>query len=123
MSTAFAGLTIAAVLIARPSTHHKSKAAPIPPPAVVSAPVPSPKPAGRSEITLRAHAPLTVSVTSVTDGRILLPETMLHAGQTTIVPRLGPAFLKYSAGENLEIEVDGHRYAMPATGASRAKIN
>jgi hypothetical protein len=93
-STAFAGLTIAAVLIARPSTHQKSKPAHIPSPAVAPAEVPPPKPAARSEITLRAHAPLTVSVTSVADGRILLPETTLHAGQSTTVPRLGPAFLK-----------------------------
>jgi hypothetical protein len=76
-----------------------------------------------SEIVLLAHAPLTVSASLVADGRILLPETFLHAGQTTTVPRLGPTYIKYSAGENLAVEVDGHRYAMPVAGPSRAKIN
>ncbi|MEO6005670.1 MAG: hypothetical protein ABIZ04_22470 [Opitutus sp.] len=65
-----------------------------------------------------AHAPLTVSVSLVADGRVRQPPTELSAGQTASVPRLGPTYIKYSAGENLEIEIGGRRYAMPDAGAS-----
>ena len=122
-TTAFAGMAIAAVLIARPSAVQKHKPTQVS--ALTSAVTPEVAPPAvlHSEIVLVAHAPLTVSASLVADGRILLPETLLHAGQTTTVPRLGPTYIKYSAGENLAVEVDGHRYAMPAAGPSRAKIN
>ena len=74
------------------------------------------------EILLVANAPVTVSVSLVADGRILLPATALQPGQTATVPRLGPTYIKYSSGENLEIEIAGHRYAMPDSGPSRARI-
>jgi hypothetical protein len=75
------------------------------------------------EMVLVASAPVTVSVSLVADGRILLPATALQPGQTTIVPRLGPSYVKYSAGESLEVEINGRRYAMPDIGPNRAKIN
>jgi hypothetical protein len=122
-TTTFAGLAIAAVLIAHPSAGQKHKPLQVSGPTPAAAREVAPPVVSRSEILLVAHAPLTVSASLVADGRILLPETSLHAGQTTTVPRLGPTYIKYSAGENLAVEVDGHRYAMPATGPSRAKIN
>jgi len=122
-TTAFAGLAIGAVLIARPSAVQKHKPTQDSAPTSAVTRVVAPPAVSHSEIVLVAHAPLTVSASLVADGRILLPETLLHAGQTTTVPRLGPTYIKYSAGENLAVEVDGHRYAMPAAGPSRAKIN
>jgi len=61
-------------------------------------------------------------VTSVADARVLLPETNLETGGTIPVPRPGDVFIKYSAGENLQVEIDGERYDMPSTGADRAKL-
>jgi len=145
--TAFAGVALAAVLIAHPSSVQKNKSAPAA--TAQSAPVATVAVAASSTvihpgavgpvavapvavaevdvmqpaILLVARAPLTVSVTLVADGRILLPDTILHAGQTMAIPRLGPTYIKYSAGENLEVEIDGHRFAMPTPGASRAKLN
>lgn len=123
-STAIAGVTIAAFMIARPSSIEKDQP---PPDSIASAaPTPEPSPAAAettSEIQLVARAPLTVSVSLVANGRILLPETMLYAGQTTTIPRLGPTYIKYSAGENLAVKIDGLLYAMPDTGPNRAKIN
>ena len=140
--TAFAGVALAAVLIAHPSSVQKIKSAPgvttgagpvatvpavapltlvapaaVAPESVASLEVHEP------EILLIARAELTVSVSLVADGRILLADTTLHAGQTASVPRLGATYIKYSAGENLEVEIDGHRFAMPTPGASRAKLN
>jgi hypothetical protein len=111
-------------LIARPSSIQKDKASHDS--TASASPKPEPGPAADrpiSEIQLVAHAPLTVSVSLVSNGRILLPETMLYAGQTTTIPRLGPTYIKYSAGENLAVKIDGHLYAMPDTGPNRAKIN
>jgi hypothetical protein len=123
-SSVLAGVAIAAVMIARqlygenrrPANVSPASSSPVP---VVPRPVASPK----SEMLLVAHAPLTVSVSLVADGRILLPATDILAGQTITVPRLGPTYVQYSAGESLEVEIDGRRYTMPDTGASRAKIN
>jgi len=90
-----------------------------PEPAVAPPPIATPEP----ELVLVAHAPVTVSASLVADGRILLPPTVLQSGQTATVPRLGPTYVKYSSGESLEVEIEGHRYPMPNGGASRAKIN
>ena len=122
--TVFGGLALAAVLFAGPLSSHKLKPAAVThtrdtPAALTASPVVAP----RSDITLVAHAPLVVSVALIEDGRILLPETTLYAGQSTTVTRLGPTYVRYSSGENLEIEIDGHRYAMPTKGPSRARIN
>jgi hypothetical protein len=120
-STAFACVAIAAVLIASPASIQKEKSTEDS--AKDPAPAAEPTSTTRSEIQLVAHAPLTVSVSLVENGRILLPETTLYAGQITSVPRLGPTYIKYSAGENLEVTIDGRRYAMPDIGPNRARIN
>ncbi len=123
-STTFAGVALAAVLIARPLSSQKNKPAQVSDAHIaVATEVTHPNPLPHPEILLVPRGALTVSVSLVADGRILLPETTLHAGQITAIPRLGPTYIKYSAGENLEIEIEGHRYAMPDTGPSRAKIN
>ena len=125
-STVFAGVAIVAILIMRP--HSEATVRPAEPlrrsrTTPETTPVPTPPPETRiDEIMLVANAPVTVSVSLVADGRILLPATALQSGQTATVPRLGPTYVKYSSGENLEIEIAGHRYAMPDTGPSRARI-
>jgi hypothetical protein len=123
-STVFAGVAVIAVLMARPLTHQTTKEvkAETSPSAERSALV-VPSPAAKPKMVLMARGPLTVSVNLVVDGRILLPTTTLQAGQTASVPRLGPTYVKYSAGENLEIQIDGRRYPMPDVGPSRAKIH
>jgi hypothetical protein len=123
-STTFAGVALAAVLIATPLSSQKNRPTQVfDARAAATAEAVHPNPSPRSEIRLMPRAALTVSVTLVADGRILLPETTLHAGQITTIPRLGPIYIKYSAGENLEIEIEGRRYPMPDAGPSRARIN
>jgi hypothetical protein len=126
-STLIGGCALAVLVMARPSVGLKTQAASLPGPAVAFA-KPAPRPAASAassspQMLLVAHAPVTVTVSLVADGRILLPPTELHPGETTSVPRLGPSYVKYSAGENLEVEINGRRYAMPDAGPSRAKIN
>ena len=116
-----------AILLARPSFGVKPTPAPVngaPAAEAVTAPSTKPTPpVANEQIILVARAPVTVSVSQVADGRILLAETTLQAGQTLGVGRTGPIYVKYSAGENLELEIYGRRYPVPDTGPSRAKIN
>jgi len=82
----------------------------------------SPVSASEPSITLVAIEAVRVSV-STPDGRLLLPETTLVRGETRVVPKPGPIYIKYSLGKNLEVEIDGKRHAMPAgTGPDRAMI-
>jgi hypothetical protein len=46
----------------------------------------------------------------------------LNRGQSQIVPKPGPIYIRYSAGRNLEVEVNGRRYPMPTEGMDRAQI-
>lgn len=113
-----------AVLIARPLTAGRTKVMHTAPAPAREKPAPiAPSQANEPKMILMARGPLTVSVSLVADGRILLPATSLQAGQTASVPRVGPTYVKYSAGENLEIQIDGRRYPMPDAGSSRAKIH
>lgn len=82
----------------------------------------SPVQSAEASITLVALDTVRVSVTTQ-DGRVLLPETTLARGETRLVPKPGPIYIKYSLGKNLEVEIDGTRHAMPAgTGPDRAQI-
>jgi hypothetical protein len=65
---------------------------------------------------------VTVSVTTP-DGRVLLPETTLARGQSQVVPKPGSIYIRYSQPKNVEVEIDGKRYPMPAgNGPARAQI-
>lgn len=126
--TVFAACALFALVVARPSFGLKTVASSLPAPAVEHAKAAMTAgaraaSASTPHMLLVARAPVTVSVSLVADGRILLPATELRPGETTAVPRLGPSYVKYSAGESLEIEINGHRYPMPDVGPSRAKIN
>jgi cytoskeleton protein RodZ len=82
----------------------------------------SPVSASEPTITLVAVDTVRVSVTTQ-DGRVLLPEMTLVRGQTQLVAKPGPIYIKYSLGKNLEVEIDGKRHAMPAgNGPDRAMI-
>ena len=90
----------------------------------------SARPAGRSAptaapiagptVTLVALDSVRVKVESADDGRVLLPETTLMRGQNQIVAKPGTIYITYSDGRNLEVEVNGKRYPMPA--GNRAQI-
>lgn len=72
---------------------------------------------------LVALAPVRVSAHAVGDGEVLLSETEMAGGQTITLPAHRAIYVKYSLGENLQLQIDGTRYTMPTTGADRAKIN
>jgi cytoskeleton protein RodZ len=73
-------------------------------------------------ILLVALDTVRVKVVAVADNRVLLPETTLVRGQTQPVPKPGPIYITYSAGKNLQVEVNGKRYPMPTEGWDRAQI-
>jgi cytoskeletal protein RodZ len=78
--------------------------------------------AAEPTVTLIASDTVRVKVVAVSDGRVLLPDTTLVRGQTQIVPKPGAIYITYTAGKNLEVEVNGRRYGMPTAGYDRAKI-
>lgn len=88
------------------------------------APTPTLTPAQPVErnITLVALDTVRVSVSTVADGRVLLPETTLVRGQSQTLPRPGPIYITYSEGRNLEVEVYGRRHKMPTNGRDRIKV-
>lgn len=73
----------------------------------------SPVQASGQTITLVALDTVEVSVRT-SDGRVLLPTTILSRGQTKIVEKPGQVFITYDIGKNLNVEIDGKRHAMPA---------
>jgi cytoskeletal protein RodZ len=82
----------------------------------------SPVQASEATITLVAIDTVEVSVTTK-DGRVILPATTLRRGQSQIVAKPGPIYIRYSLAKNLEVEIDGKRYPMPAgNGPDRAEI-
>ncbi len=74
----------------------------------------SPAAAAAPVVTLVALNPVQVSVTEIDNGRVLLPETSLERGQRLVVPRPGPILIQADVGANVQFEVHGKRYAMPA---------
>jgi cytoskeleton protein RodZ len=120
----WAGIALAAVLLvwvvkaifSSAATDHVSK------PATAAAPVATSAPASEPTITLIALDTVRVAVKAVSDGRVLLPDTTLVRGQTQIVPKPGPIYITYTAGKNLEVDVNGKRYPMPTEGYDRAQI-
>lgn len=89
---------------------------------VSSGPTAAPAPASEPTITLIANDTVRVKVVTAADGRVLLPETTLVRGQSQVVPKPGPIYITYSAGKNLEVEVNGKRYPMPTEGWDKAQI-
>jgi transcriptional regulator with XRE-family HTH domain len=87
----------------------------------------SPVQAVEPSITLVALDTVNVSVFAAgpdgRDGAVLLPETTLVRGQTRVVPKPGPIFIRYSDPKNLAVEINGTRHQMPAgKGPDRAQI-
>lgn len=97
-------------------------AATVPAAAPVSSPVSASPAANETTITLHALEVVRVGVVSADDGRVLLPDVTLNRGQSRTVSKSGPIYIRYSAGRNLEVEVNGKRYPMPTDGMDRAMI-
>ncbi len=87
-----------------------------------TSPAAAPISAADPTITLIASDTVRVKVVTAADGRVLLPETTLVRGQSQVVPKPGPIYISYSAGKNLEVEVNGKRYPMPTEGWDKAQI-
>jgi transcriptional regulator with XRE-family HTH domain len=90
---------------AAPSADSRAQAtAAAPAAAAVSAPT----------LTLVALDTVRVNVTETDNNRVLLPDTTLERGQRLVVPRPGPVLIQADVGANVQFEVNGRRYAMPA---------
>jgi len=73
-------------------------------------------------VVLIALDTVRVKVVQEIDGKELFQGTLAR-GETRSLPRNGSILITASAGENLEVEVNGKRYPMPFKGWDRAKIN
>lgn len=87
-----------------------------------SSPVSTSPQATEPTVTLHALDVVRVGVVSAADGQVLLPDMTLNRGQSQTVSKPGPIYIRYSAGRNLEVEVNGKRYPMPTEGMDRAQI-
>lgn len=104
------------------SSEPASKAASAPASAAASSPVSASPVTNETTITLHALEVVRVGVVSAEDGRVILPDITLNRGQSRTVSKSGPIYIRYSAGRNLEVEVNGKRYPMPTDGMDRAMI-
>jgi len=87
-----------------------------------AAPSPTLSPLDQS-ITLVALDTVRVKVVNAADNSVILPDTTLSRGQTLAVAKpASPIYITYSAGENLEVEINGKRYPMPSKGWDKAQI-
>jgi transcriptional regulator with XRE-family HTH domain len=95
------------------------------PPATAASTPPVTQPAAERTITLVALDVVRVTVTHQnsdgTEGEIIYQGT-LGRNQTKEVPWPGPIYITASAGENLQIEFNGKRFASHFTGAGRAQM-
>jgi cytoskeleton protein RodZ len=78
-------------------------------------------PVSGPSVTLIALNPVRVTVTEIDNGRVLLPATDLARGQRLVVARPGPVLVQADVGANVQFEVDGRRFAMPA-GSNRVRL-
>ncbi len=76
----------------------------------------------KDTIRLFAKGDVRVTVTERESGRTLLSLHALPAGQSVAVEKSGPVRIDYTAGENLEVEVQGQRYGTGKTGEGFSTI-
>jgi cytoskeleton protein RodZ len=81
----------------------------------------APQPVPDQTITLTALGPVDVQVKQEIDGRIIYRGTLATGDRIPITKR-GAIFITYTAGKNLQIEINGKIYGMPTTGYDRARI-
>jgi hypothetical protein len=81
----------------------------------------APQPVPDQTIMLTALGPVDVQVKQEMDGRIIYRGTLATGDRIPIVKR-GAIFITYTAGKNLQIEINGRIYGMPTTGYDRARI-
>jgi cytoskeleton protein RodZ len=72
-------------------------------------------------IMLTALGPVDVQVKQEIDGKIIYRGTLATGDRIPITKR-GAIFITYTAGKNLQIEINGRIYGMPSTGYDRARI-
>jgi hypothetical protein len=72
-------------------------------------------------IILTALGPVDVQVKQEMDGKIIYRGTLATGDRIPIIKR-GAIFITYTAGKNLQIELNGRIYGMPTTGYDRARI-
>jgi transcriptional regulator with XRE-family HTH domain len=82
---------------------------------------PAPQPLPDETITLTAVGPVDVQVKQEIDNKIVYRGTLAAGDRIPIVKR-GAVFITYTAGKNLQIEINGRVYGMPTTGYDRARI-
>jgi cytoskeleton protein RodZ len=81
----------------------------------------APQPVPDQTIMLTALGPVDVQVKQEIDNRIIYRGTLAAGDRIPIVKR-GAIFITYTAGKNLQIEINGRIYGMPTTGYDRARI-
>lgn len=80
-------------------------------------------PAATTEtIVLIAVGDVRVTVTERNSGRILLDGQPMTAGQRIPVEKSGPVKIDYTAGENLQVEINGTAYGTGKTGENYSTI-
>jgi cytoskeleton protein RodZ len=90
-------------------------------PAVTTGEMVAAQPLPDQTVTLVAVGPLDVQVKQELDGKIIYRGT-LAAGERVSIVKRGAIFITYTAGKNLQIEINGRVYGMPTTGYDRARI-
>jgi transcriptional regulator with XRE-family HTH domain len=91
------------------------------PPTVVTGEIVAAQPLPDQTITLTALGPVDVQVKQEIDNKIIYRGTLATGDRIPIVKR-GAIFITYTAGKNLQIEINGRIYGMPTTGYDRARI-
>lgn len=73
-------------------------------------------------LTLIALDTVRVKVVQKSDDKELFQGNLVR-GETRTVPRRGALLITVTEGKNLQIEVNGKRYAMPFTGYDRTEVD
>jgi len=107
------GALLAVILIGLAVWGIKSSVTSTPPARQVS-------PIDEPSITLVAIDSVQVKVTQKSDGAVLFSGTLVR-GETRSVPRRAAMYISYNNGANLQIEIKGKRYPVPAN-VDRAEL-
>jgi cytoskeleton protein RodZ len=92
-----------------------------PQPTIVTGEIVAAQPIPEQTIMLTALGPVDVQVKQELDGKIIYRGTLATGDRIPITKR-GAIFITYTAGKNLQIEINGRIYGMPTTGYDRARI-
>jgi cytoskeleton protein RodZ len=90
-------------------------------PTVTTGEIVAAQPLPDQTITLIALGPVDVQVRQDIDNKIIYRGTLAASERVSLVKR-GVIFITYTAGKNLQVEINGKTYDMPTTGYDRARI-